>query len=197
MEEKLKQDPKLNKNEVSDGLKKIIEKRVNSLGTTEPTITSAQYGGESHIIVQIPTIARDANTSEEEQQKKNNEYIKQAKETIGKVVTLEFKEKKTTITAEDKAERKAIAQEIRQKALSGASFKDLGDKYSTTHENISFENGTGTLENLPEYVKYTGIESLSGSSLSEVVTTKLQNTVSLSGNTAPTGYAVVKWNSIL
>jgi hypothetical protein len=44
MEEKLKQDPKLNTNEVSDGLKKIIEKRVNSLGTTEPTITSAQYG---------------------------------------------------------------------------------------------------------------------------------------------------------
>ena len=142
MEEKLKQDPKLNTNEVSDGLKKIIEKRVNSLGTTEPTITSAQYGWESHIIVQIPTVAQDSSVSEAEQKKKNDEYIRQAKETIGKVVTLEFKEKKTTITDQDRIERKAIAQEIREKALSGTSFKDLGDKYSTTHENIIFENST-------------------------------------------------------
>ena len=197
MEEKLKQDPKLNTNEVSDGLKKIIEKRVNSLGTTEPTITSAQYGWESHIIVQIPTVAQDSNVSEAEQKKKNDEYIRQAKETIGKVVTLEFKEKKTTITDQDRIERKAIAQEIREKALSGTSFKDLGDKYSTTHENIIFENGTGTLEDLPEYVRYNGIELLSGSSLSNVVTTKLQKTVSLSGNTAPTGYSVIKWNNIV
>ena len=147
--------------------------------------------------MQIPTVAQDSNVSEAEQKKKNDEYIRQAKETIGKVVTLEFKEKKTTITDQDRIERKAIAQEIREKALSGASFKDLGDKYSTTHENIIFENGTGTLEDLPEYVRYNGIELLSGSSLSNVVTTKFQKTVSLSGNTAPTGYSVIKWNNIV
>ena len=147
--------------------------------------------------MQIPTVAQDSSVSEAEQKKKNDEYIRQAKETIGKVVTLEFKEKKTTITDQDRIERNAIAQEIREKALSGTSFKDLGDKYSTTHENIIFENGTGTLEDLPEYVRYNGIELLSGSSLSNVVTTKLQKTVSLSGNTAPTGYSVIKWNNIV
>lgn len=41
--------------DVTEGLKSIIEKRVNSLGTAEPTISTAKYGDESHIIVQIPT----------------------------------------------------------------------------------------------------------------------------------------------
>jgi preprotein translocase subunit SecD len=83
----------LNENTVIEGLKTIIDKRVNSLGLAEPTISSAKYGDESHIIVQIPT-QNYGNISESEREIKSNEDIKRAKETIGKVVKLEFKEER-------------------------------------------------------------------------------------------------------
>lgn len=55
LEEAKKKGGEYNEKNVVEGLKSIVEKRVNSLGTAEPTILSASYGGEQHIIVQIPT----------------------------------------------------------------------------------------------------------------------------------------------
>ncbi len=79
--------------DVVEGLKSIIEPRVNALGTAEPTIQSASYAGEQHIIVQIPVARADgADLSEEERRAQNAAFIEQAKETIGRVVQLEFRE---------------------------------------------------------------------------------------------------------
>ncbi len=91
-----------------EGLKGIIDKRVASLGLTEPNIQAAQYGGESHIIVQIPTVDY-GNISEKEKQARMQSDIVKAKETIGKVVQLEFREKKKSVSEEDKLARKALA----------------------------------------------------------------------------------------
>jgi preprotein translocase subunit SecD len=69
--------------DIIEGLKSIVEKRVNSLGTAEPTIQTASYGGEEHIIVQIPTQNFDGETlTAEEKKVKNDEYIAKAKDTI-------------------------------------------------------------------------------------------------------------------
>ncbi len=94
---------------IIEGIKSVIDKRVNSLGLAEPTIQSSKYGDESHIIVQIPT--RDyGNVSESEKRKKSAEDTEKAKATIGKVVQLEFREAKTNITEMDKKERKVLAE---------------------------------------------------------------------------------------
>jgi preprotein translocase subunit SecD len=99
----------VNESTVVDTLKTIIDKRVNSLGLAEPTIQTANYGNESHIIVQIPT--QDyGNISDSERKKRSEEDIARAKATIGKVVQLEFREEKEQVTDADRAERKAIAE---------------------------------------------------------------------------------------
>ena len=42
------------KNAIVEGLKSIIDKRVETLNINDSVITSASYGSEEHIIVQIP-----------------------------------------------------------------------------------------------------------------------------------------------
>lgn len=71
--------------EIIEWLKSIIDKRIESLNISDSSIFSARYGGEKHIIVQIPLKG-----SNEAQDKEN---IEKAKAAIGKVVKIEFKER--------------------------------------------------------------------------------------------------------
>lgn len=132
----------------------------------------------------MPTIATDLSLSDEEQQKRNDEYITQAKSTIGKVVTLEFKEAKTEITEVDKKERENLAIEARTKILSGETIENIAEKLTLNHENIQFESGSGTIETLPSIVTYPEVKTLSGKSLSSVIKTSAEKALTLSGETA-------------
>lgn len=126
----------VNETSVVESLKAIVDGRVNALGLAEPTIQTANYGGESHIIVQIPT--QDyGNVSEEEKQKRSALDIKRAKETIGKVVQLEFREEKIEITDADRAERKSLADTILTE-LQTTPFATVGTKYRDQYENIGY-----------------------------------------------------------
>lgn len=133
----------------------IIDRRVNSLGLAEPTIQTASYGDETHIIVQIPT--KDyGDISDIEKEKRNNEDILIAKETIGKVVKLEFKEEKKQITEEDRLERRALAESALRE-LSTTPFATVGTKYRDQYENIIFSSGTGAL---PSEAAFSGVENI-------------------------------------
>jgi hypothetical protein len=117
---------------------------VRSLGLEEPTIQTAQYGpGESHIIVQIP-VKDYGNISEEEKRVKNAEDVTRAKETIGKVVKLEFKEEKINITDADKKARKDIADKARSE-LTTTPFTTVGPKYRDQYENVFYISTGGEL----------------------------------------------------
>ena len=105
--EKVKQEEWYNaqrKSSVIEGLKSIIDKRIETLNINDSVITSASYGGEEHIIVQIPLKWNDLLQS--------NENIQRAKAAIGKVVTIEFKELRGDITQQDIEERKNLANTI-------------------------------------------------------------------------------------
>lgn len=128
---------------VVEGLKKIIDKRVGSLGLSEPTIQTLKYGNETHIIVQIPTESYN-NLSEEERKIRQAEDIKKAKETIGKVVQLEFKELRTDFSEEDFAERKKIAENAIED-LKNSDFETLSQKYNSSYERVIVKNWTGTI----------------------------------------------------
>lgn len=141
---------------VVDSLKTIIDKRVNSLGLAEPTIQTANYGVESHIIVQIPT--QDyGNISDIEKKKKSDDDIARAKQTIGKVVQLEFREQKNGITEADRAERKLLADNMLIE-LQTSPFETVGTKYRDQYENIGFYIGTGAL---PSEAQFDGYASIS------------------------------------
>jgi len=61
-----------------DGVKDVIQRRVNSLGVSEANIYISNIGEEKHIVVELPGI----------------ENIDEAKNKVGKVVQLEFKTEK-------------------------------------------------------------------------------------------------------
>lgn len=139
---------------VLDGLKGVVEKRVNSIGTAEPTIFTSTYGQEKHIIVQIPTQASDPSLTAQQRAAKNQEFIQKAKDTVGKVVRLEFKEEKTSVTDADKAARRAIADAFAQEVKStSVPFSAVALKYQDGNENVVTESGTGTYASLPKYVQ--------------------------------------------
>lgn len=184
------------KTTIIEWLKAIIDRRVNSLGLAEPTIQTANYGADTHIIVQIPT--KDyGDISEDEKEKKSREDIANAKATIGKVVKLEFKEEKKTITEEDKLERRLLA-EAAVKELETTPFVTVGQKYRDQYENVLFLSSTGAL---PPEASFSGVDAVSSFPYrTGVVNT--QGNVSLStdaeGNpvlTGNPGYAVVELQS--
>lgn len=146
----------INEANIIDSLKNIIDRRVRSLGLEEPTIQTAQYGpGESHIIVQIP-VKDYGNITDEEKRKKNAEDIAHAKDTIGKVVKLEFKEQKKDITDEDKKARREIAEKAKAE-LATTPIATVGAKYRDQYENVAFITTSGTL--LPQ-AKFDGVETI-------------------------------------
>lgn len=142
---------------VVEGLKKIIDSRVNSLGLAEPNIQTVKYGTDTHIIVQIPTESY-ADLSESEREKRQKQDIESAKSVIGKVVNLEFRELRTSTTDEEYLERENLAKNAK-KDLESLDFSVLSQKYNAPSDNIFIKTGTGTI---PEEAR---IASLSGAEI--------------------------------
>ncbi len=69
-----------NKDEMMDGVKGVVERRINALGITEPVVEIQKHEGEYNIVIQLPGIAD----------------IEKAKETVGLFTVLEFREQDAT-----------------------------------------------------------------------------------------------------
>jgi len=65
-----------NRDEIMDGVKGVIERRINALGITEPIVEIQKHEGEYNIVIQLPGIAD----------------IEKAKEMVGLFTILEFRE---------------------------------------------------------------------------------------------------------
>jgi len=65
-----------NRDEIMNGVKGVIERRINALGITESTVQIQKHEGEYNIVIQIPGIAD----------------IEKAKEMVGLFTLLEFRE---------------------------------------------------------------------------------------------------------
>lgn len=199
LEEAKKKGGDYNEKNVVEGLKSIVEKRVNSLGTAEPTILTASYGGEQHIVVQIPTQNfGDESLTEEQKKSKNEEFIANAKETIGKVVRLEFKEMKTSITDADRAERKTIAEAAAKEAATAKEFAVIGKKYRDAYENIEYVSGTATVAELPAQYALEEVKNATEPKVTGAVASQKGGTLSVGddgkvGNVdGEKGYSVVR-----
>lgn len=129
---------KKGEDEVVEGLKRIIDTRVQVLNINDSEITDASYGDERHIIVQIPLKSNDGLD--------NQKNIEKAKEAIGRVVKIAFKERRTEVTQADLAARKKIAEDTLAEIQAGEDFTIVGDKTMLNHQNIK----TGTVEAVSE-----------------------------------------------
>ncbi len=166
-------------NEIIEWLKSIIDKRIETLNINDSVITSANYGWEQHIIVQIPL---KGNSSLE-----NKKNIEAAKEAIGKVVKIEFKELRGEITESDRRERRELADTIfKEISNSGYDFFVTANKYKLSEENVDI--GTLDLDRIKELTAFSG--SIAPGLASEIITAKWIGTFSFDD-----GYWIVEWNS--
>ena len=130
--------------EITEWLKSIIDKRIETLWINDSVIISANYTWEKHIIVQIPL---KWNNSLE-----NSENIEKAKEAIGRVVKIEFKEERTKITPEDIKVRKDLADKVKLELKSSKyDFFVTANKYKNSFENIEIWTMSWSLEELKKY----------------------------------------------
>ncbi len=115
-----------------EGVKMTIERRVNSLGVSEPNIYTSEIGNEKHIIVELAGI----------------KDLAEAKKMIGKTIQLEFKEEKTELEKEEKEEIEAKAKEILiNLQSSGATvFAEQAKTYTTPDNQIFFNESVKKFE---------------------------------------------------
>ena len=106
-----------------EGVRDVIERRVNTFGVAEPRITTSQAGDNWRLVVELPNV-KDVN---------------QALEWIGETPLLEFKEENPMpeLTPEQEQEMaldntivEILAQQVLTEALAGADFGVLAREHS-------------------------------------------------------------------
>lgn len=109
----LRKVPESDKAGIVNGVQSVIEKRVNGLGVSEPSIYLSKFGDEQHIIVELAAI----------------KDLEEAKNTVGKTIQLEFKEKKDAPDPGEKEKQEQYAKQILAKTLaSNANFELIGQE---------------------------------------------------------------------
>lgn len=86
---------------------------------------------------------------------------------------LEFKEQKTTVSDADKKERVDIANKIATEINEAKyPFATIANRYKDQYENIAYLSGTGTREQIPAEVTWTGMENVTTPYTSKVMETQ-------------------------
>lgn len=111
----LRKVPEADRASIVEGVKNVINRRVNSLGVSEPNIYTSSIGDEEHLVVELAGI-KDLN---------------EAKKVVGKTIQLEFKEERAKEDPEYKKNVKKSAEGVLRRVLSGKeTFEFVGQEES-------------------------------------------------------------------
>lgn len=109
----LRKVPEKDRKSIVEGVKNVINRRVNSLGVSEPNIYTSAIGDEQHLIVELAGV-KDLN---------------EAKKVVGKTIQLEFKEKREKEDPNYKQNIRKLAESILKKAVAPKiSFEAVGEE---------------------------------------------------------------------
>ncbi len=109
----LRKVPQEKQKEIINGVREVINRRVNSLGVSEPNIYTSKVGNEEHLIVELAGI----------------KDLDEAKKVVGKTIQLEFKEKRETADPNVVATVKKTAQTALDKIKANpSSFDTVGQQ---------------------------------------------------------------------
>ena len=101
----------LQRQNLVEAIRTVLERRINSLGVSEATITPSYIGGEKHLLIECPGVVD----------------VQQCIATVGKTIQLEFKEEFTEATKEYEQEVKnKAAATLRRMRGSGTSLEVVG-----------------------------------------------------------------------
>jgi len=126
--------------QVIEDMKTILDGRVRRIGTTEPTLNTAQYGEETHIVVQIPTPSEFNGLPALERAKKDADFIREAKAVIGQVIKVQFREMRPENEYNDLLAKRgevvtAIDTDFQKKTI---PFDSFAQKVSDSYENVFY-----------------------------------------------------------
>ncbi len=115
--------------QVLDGILKVINQRVNSLGVNEPNIYLSNVGPEKHIVVELAGI----------------KDLEEAKSVVGKTIQLEFKEENLELDPKEAQIAKAKFNEIFSQVSNDPSqFEFIGNSESQADATkITYQKFTG------------------------------------------------------
>lgn len=99
----LRRVPDTDRKTIVEGVKNVINRRVNSLGVSEPNIYTSSIGDEQHLVVELAGI----------------KDLDQAKKVVGKTIQLEFKEKREKEDPKHKENMKKLAQSVLKRIQAG------------------------------------------------------------------------------
>lgn len=133
----LRSVPEADRAGIVEGVKTVIEKRVNGLGVAEPNIYMSEMAGETHIIVELAengTITQEDIKTYLNSDKKITELndddkklisLEKAKATVGKTIQLEFKEERDSLDPAEKEKITAKAETALEKIKKGLSTYEI------------------------------------------------------------------------
>ncbi|PIR54897.1 protein translocase subunit SecF [Candidatus Peregrinibacteria bacterium CG10_big_fil_rev_8_21_14_0_10_36_19] len=136
----LRKVPQADQASIIEGVREVLEKRVNGLGVAEPNIYISNVADETHIIVEL---AETANITQEDiktylggdktietltDDEKKLVSLEKAKATVGKTIQLEFKEQKAELDPEESKKIKEQAEQALSKINNGSSFSVIGQE---------------------------------------------------------------------
>jgi len=109
---------------IVEAIRTVLERRINSLGVSEATITPSYIGNEKHLFVECPGVVD----------------VQECINTVGKTIQLEFKEEFTEATQEYEDSVRAKVDATQQKIIgSGTALavlgEDLGDDLGVGYQD--------------------------------------------------------------
>ncbi len=104
--------------QIVEGVKEVIRRRVDALGVSEPNIYMSNIADEHHVIVELAGISD----------------IEEAKETVGKMIQLEFKEENTEPSGEQLEWAESASWEFYNAVVAGSDFATLAEEKTLEFE---------------------------------------------------------------
>lgn len=155
------------KEAITEGVREVLEKRVNSLGVAEPSIYISKLADETHIIVELAEttdlteadikkyLGEEKKVEELTDDEKKSVSLEKAKATVGKTIQLEFKEQKAELDPEEKEKVKENAQAALDRIKGGESFSVVGQEEQQANPGkVKFETTEYVFHNeLPDSIK--------------------------------------------
>lgn len=165
----LRRVPERDQASIVEGVRGVIERRVDNLGVAEPNIYVSELGGETHIIVELAQTAvlsqedvdkylgKEKTLEELTIEERQAVSLEKAKETVGKTIQLEFKEQKLEPDPQEKDMVRKKAQTALEKIKEGESFDVIGQEEQQAFPGrVSFKKSDYTFEtDLPSNIKST------------------------------------------
>ncbi len=203
----LREVPDKDQESIVEGVKAVIERRVNGLGVAEPNIYVSNIGDEYHITVELAETAtisqEDVDTylgenkvlSELTNDEKKLVSLEKAKATVGKTIQLEFKEEKDSLDPLEKDKVKEQAVQALGRIKNGEDFSLVGQEESQAYPGkVTYEKSEYLFKDeIPEKIRDSVIALKIGEYTQDLVETGGTFIIDESGQTVEeTGLSAIK-----